>query len=208
MKRYYFGDSAEDNFLVARDAIEEKRPGWEQRVAKIMAKAKEEYPDAAIPDDLGPWDPDWWAAFAEGAARAIWSDTYITEVEEFGQSDDPVDREVYRALSPGPGGAWESVIPETIPASANKQGKEFATEVRNNLKIEDQVEVASKLEADNAGWYGMMEALGHGVGWADYRIKADHDIHDMADADVYNDAYSAVTEAMEEAGYERAEDEE
>jgi hypothetical protein len=204
---FSFGDSADDSFLVARDAIEEKRPGWEQHVTKIMAQVKQEYPDATIPDDLGPWDPDWWAAFAEGAARAIWSDTYITEVEQLTESDDPGDREAYRELSPGPGGAWESVIPETVPTSAEKQGKEFTTQVRRALKREDQIEVASKLDADTAGWYGMMQALGHGMGWGDYDINADPDIHAMPDTDVYNDAYQAVTEALEEAGYERADEE-
>jgi hypothetical protein len=200
---FSFGDSADDSFLVARDAIEEKRPDWEQRVAKIMAQVREQYPDATIPDDLGPWDPDWWAAFAEGAARAIWSDTYISEVEEFSQSDDTGDHEVYRELSPGSGGSWDSVVPEAVPEAADKQGKKFATRVRKTLKIEDQVEVASKLDAEQAGWYGMMQALGHGVGWFDYDIKIHHNINETANAGVYNAAYDAVTEALEEAGYER-----
>ena len=70
-----------------------------------------------------------WDSFAEGAAFAFWASPYITDVEylsenarEAKHAGDSKKAEkyeaAYKALSPGPGGAWESVLPEYRQKSA------------------------------------------------------------------------------------------
>lgn len=123
-------------------------------------------------------------AFREGAARAFWSDLYMTAVEEL-QDEEP---DLYDELSPGPGGDWDSLVPE-IPPEAYRDAEAFEREVKtaNNVDAIDKLmrEAAradgvtlEDLDADEFGWGLAMPALGHGVSWfddhGDFLLKLPH----------------------------------
>jgi hypothetical protein len=141
---------------------------------------------------------DWWDCFGEGAARAFWAEAYIREVEDLGDEETEFyNPEAYRELSPGAGGEWMHVIPET-PKSALKQGRAF---VRRNKKDASRAvweEMDDKLGCDESGWYAAMGAMGHGVGLFDEGIDDDWVGSEEPDVGVLNDAYDAVREAVAE----------
>ena len=175
---------AEASWDVARDALLEHDPAT---AAALVRDIRAEHGSAAMPDDFAKavrkvpksvrvvfdkqadlvsthsYD---WDSFTEGATKAFWSDGYITEVENL-ESDD-----TRRALSPRPGGAWEDVLPDP-PAAARAVGKKFTTAAKKKLTDAELNEIATKFSAEDAGYYGAMQALGHGVGWFDEGVDAD-----------------------------------
>jgi len=175
---------AEASWDVARDALLELDPAT---AAALVRDIRAEHGSAAMPDDFAKavrkvpksvrvvfdkqadlvsthsYD---WDSFTEGATKAFWSDGYITEVENL-ESDD-----TRRALSPRPGGAWEDVLPDP-PAAARAVGKKFTTAAKKKLTDAELNEIATKFSAEDAGYYGAMQALGHGVGWFDEGVDAD-----------------------------------
>jgi hypothetical protein len=56
--RRRLGDTAEDAWLVARDTVEERRPGYEKYVNDIIQQAKAAFPDARVPRELLPYDQE------------------------------------------------------------------------------------------------------------------------------------------------------
>jgi hypothetical protein len=139
---------------------------------------------------------DWydWNSFEEAAAQAFWADTYISEAEELSEH-----REAYDALSPGPGGEWLNVLPDT-PKSAEKEGAAFTKKIRAKLTTAELREVDSRMTVDKAGWYAAMQAMGHGVGWFDYGVDIDPDIDWAPGLDVRGDALKAIRRELREAG--------
>lgn len=137
--------------------------------------------------------------FQEGAARAFWSDLYITEVENLADEDP----ELYDELSPGPGGAWDDYIPE-IPESAYKDAKRFENEVirANNVSnIDFLIAVAAhadgvdpdQIDVDEFGYYLAMPALGHGVSWLDYHADFNLTLpHWEQSVDTHNDMFDFI----------------
>ena len=129
-----------------------------------------------------------WETFSEGAARAFWADAYIREVEEAGQED---------ALGPGAGGQWMDVLPQT-PKVAAQMGKAFTAAFRRALP---QVAVALQANLPDtrlAGHYAAMEAMGHGVGLADYNV--DVQVPSWESWDLIDVAINAVGQQGSRAG--------
>lgn len=131
----------------------------------------------------GSLDPE---SFLAGAAKTFWADAYMTEVEENGAE---------KKLGPGAGGDWMDVLPP-VPESAIADAKRFAAKVVEKLTVEQAQEIVDKLpDAESAGHYAAMQAMGHGVGLGDYGVdvKLPHWEQSVA---VRNDAYDAVQEAL------------
>jgi hypothetical protein len=124
----------------------------------------------------------------------------MDEVENLVEGEEYYDRDAYHALSPGPGGDWYDILPET-PKSAEKDGIEFTKALRKKITEAHLREVDEKLPSvEQAGHYAAMQAMGHGVGWYDYDVKARLDIHWEPSVDVSNDAYDAVKAALRDLG--------
>lgn len=141
---------------------------------------------------------DWydWDSFEEAAARSFWADAYVSEVENLAEDG---HRDAYRALSPGAGGEWLTVTPPT-PKSAHKDGRAFTAKIRAALTDEELREVDDKMSVEKAGWYAAMQAMGHGVGWADYDVEVDPNIDWTSSWEVRDDALKAIRRELREAG--------
>jgi len=136
-----------------------------------------------------------WITFAEQAALAFWADAYMDEVQNLAEEG---YRKAYEALSPGPGGEWLDVIPET-PESALDDGRAFTAKLQGKLSVADLREVSEKMSPEKAGWYAAMGAMGHGVGWWDYDVDIDVG-HWTPSVDVQYNAYHAVRYELREQG--------
>lgn len=163
--------------------------------------------DSDIAASLRDYD---WDSFAEGAAFAFWASPYMSEVENLSEDAREAERKyeskkaealraAYDALSPGPGGAWESVLPET-PASARVLGKKFAKAVREKLTAPELSAVFDKFSARDAGYYGAMQSQGEGVGWFDEGVRADPPRGFQWDPKIQNAVSRAIASEARRAG--------
>jgi len=163
--------------------------------------------DREIAASLGDYD---WDSFAEGAAFAFWASPYMSEVENLSEdareakhAGDSKKAEKYEAaydaLSPGSGGAWESVLPET-PPSALALGKKFAKATRDKLTSAELGEVFGKFSARDAGYYGAMQSQGEGVGWFDEGVRADPPRGFQWDPKIHNAVHRAIASEARRAG--------
>jgi hypothetical protein len=141
-----------------------------------------------------------WDTFAEHAGKAFWANAYMDEVENLVEGDEYYDRDAYHALAPGPGEDWFDYLPPT-PKSAEVDGIAFTKALRKKITEAQLREVDEKLPSvEQAGHYAAMQAMGHGVGWFDYSVRADPDIDWGPSVDVLNDAYDTVKAALRERG--------
>lgn len=170
--------------------IETMTPAFEKTLAKVPASVRTRFEQWAGVVSKKSYD---WKAFADGATNAFWYDTYASEVENLEYD------ETRRALSPGPGGRWEDVIPDP-PAAARVLGKKFAKEVRDKLTGAELNEVAAKFSAEKAGYYGAMQSLGHGVGWGDEGVGAEPPKHyGFSDSKLNDAVWRALQRAARES---------
>jgi hypothetical protein len=115
---------------------------------------------------------DWfdWDDFEEGATLAFWADAYASEVEEMAEQG---DSEAYDALNPGAGGDWMDVLP-TPPKSAKQAGREFTKTFRKAASATQVRQMEDNIgDAEKAGHYAAMGAMGHGVGLWDFDVDDD-----------------------------------
>lgn len=162
--------------------------------------------DADIAESLIKKEYDW-NSFIDGAAFAFWASPYMSEVENLYEDsrsqEDPKKaaalEEAYRALSPGPGGRWESVLPET-PPSARAVAKKFTKAVKDKLSNEELSEVAAKFSAYDAGYYGAMQSQGEGVGWFDEGVRVNPPRGFEWDTKIHNAIFTAIRRGAREAG--------
>lgn len=151
-----------------------------------------------------------WDAFASGAALGFWASPYMSEVENLYEDSREAEsagdtgratalKAAHKALSPGPGGAWESVMDDP-PPSARAVGKKFTKAARAKLKAAELDEIFNKFSAHDAGYYGAMQSLGEGVGWFDEGVRADPPRGFDWDTKLHNDIYTAIGRKAREAG--------
>lgn len=150
-----------------------------------------------------------WESFAEGAALAFWASPYMSEVENLAEESREVGRadarkgaalrEAYDALSPGPGGAWESVMPEPPPA-ARAVAKKFTKAARVKLTDEQLGEISAKFSPHDAGYYGGMQSQGEGVGWFNEGVRVDPPRGFSDDPKIHNALSRAISKGAREAG--------
>jgi Family of unknown function (DUF6496) len=151
-----------------------------------------------------------WKAFADGAAFAFWASPYRTEVQNLYEDAREAKREgdarraaalekAYDALSPGSGGRWDDVLPETPPA-ARAIAKKFTKAAREQLSDEQLSEVDSKFSAYDAGYRGAMQSQGEGIGWHDEGVKVDPPEGFGEDAPIWNAVSRAISKGAREAG--------
>jgi hypothetical protein len=105
------------------------------------------------------------ASILEGAARALFVSWYA----------DAVDAGEHDGDAAGPGQDWMDVAPAT-PDSARNEAMALLRCVEGDNRSWSEVLARPEVEADPEGFghYLAMEALGHGVSWAD-----DHDDHGL-----------------------------
>ena len=108
-------------------------------------------------------------------------------------------RELYREMSPGPGGNWEDVMPDPPPA-AYAVAKKFTKAVKAQLTDEQLTAIAEKFSAHDAGYYGAMQSQGEGVGWFDKGVRVDPPRGFGDDAKIHNAIYRAIRKGAREAG--------
>lgn len=151
-----------------------------------------------------------WDSFTDGAAFAFWASPYMSEVENLSEDSREAERagnfkkaealkEAYDALSPGSGGRWESVLPDT-PPSAKAVAKKFTKAVKEKLTDEQLSEIDSKFSAHDAGYYGAMQSQGEGVGWFDEGVRVDPPRRFQWDTKIQNTIYAAIRRGAREAG--------
>ncbi len=157
-----------------------------------------------------PNDHHDWETFAEAVGHALWASPYISEVENLAE-DAREERNsgntrraealmaAYRALNPGPGGAWESVLPEPS-RSAMRAGKGFAKKVHDTMDPNEVDAVFIAMGAEKAGWYGAMQAQGEGVGWGDYGVDVDVPDWPQGDPAIQNDIWTAIKREVRDVG--------
>ena len=165
-------------------------PAFEKALNKVPAHVRNAFEQQAGVVSKRSYD---WSAFVDGAAFAFWADAYMSAI------DNLEDDETRRALSPRPGGRWDDVVGDP-PAAARKMGKQFAKEVRGKITEGELNEVAAKFSAKDAGYYGAMQSLGHGVGWGDEGVRA----RPPRDFDRYDDKLNdAVWRTLQRAAREQ-----
>lgn len=156
--------------------------------ADMYGQGDEDGPAEVLRNDLGHYAI---AIIYLGMARALWVTSYADWVENRLQEDE--DDEGARDRSPGPGGDWDDVTPDT-PKSADQAAEDLAVliERANNASADDApttlmdlyyraVEADAKVAkapfvpdeayAESFGHNLAMQALGHGVGWFDDHAK-------------------------------------
>ena len=136
-----------------------------------------------------------WSSFTDGAAYGFWVSPYHSEVSNLADES----REVYRALSPGSGGNWDDVMPETPPA-AIAVAKKFTKAVKDKLTDDDLSALSAKYSAYDAGYYGAMQAQGEGVGWFDKGVRLDPPDGFDSDPKIQNAIDRAIRKGAREAG--------
>lgn len=139
-----------------------------------------------------------WKEFNKGAARALWADAYITEIEGRIEDGEVSYQEARGNIVPGPGGAWEDYIPEVPRAAmtdAKKFTKKFLTHL-NDAALDKLDRIATEIGNDGVGWYAMMDALGHGVGLFDYGFRLEESVDWHTPTSVYNAAYTVVEKTI------------
>lgn len=129
-----------------------------------------------------------WSGFKEGVALAFWADAYSNEVEELEDKDRKV-------LSPGAGGDWMDVLPQT-PKAAEKEAKKFTSEFRNVVSERTLHQIDNALDPEDAGHYAAMQAMGHGVDLLDYDI--DMDVPDWDPWQLRDDAADTIEDELGE----------
>jgi hypothetical protein len=148
-----------------------------------------------------------WEAFTRGAANALWADLYITEVEFLcelvRETKSAEAMEACRALSPGPGGSWDDYIPP-VPRSALAEARQFTARVQEKISPQTLRELDEVMTPERAGWLAMMQALGHGIGWADEGVRAESELKIRWEPswEVRNAAFSAVERQLEREGFD------
>jgi hypothetical protein len=147
-----------------------------------------------------------WKAFTDGAAFGFWVSPYMSEVENLAEDARGGDsrktralKEAYRALSPGPGGNWENVLPE-VPPAARSVAKKFTKAVREQLTDDQLSEIESEFSPRDAGYRGAMQSQGHGIGWFDEGVEVDPPEGFGETPEIYNAVWRAVTKGAREAG--------
>lgn len=151
-----------------------------------------------------------WEAFTKGAAFAFWASPYISEVENLAEDarearsagnarKEAAFMAAYRALSPGPGGAWDRVLGDPPPAVL-AVAKKFTRQVRDSLTDDQLAEIFSTFSAEKAGYKGAMQAQGEGVGWHDEGVKVDPPRGFDYDVKIANAVGRAITRDAREAG--------
>jgi hypothetical protein len=137
----------------------------------------------------------------ESAARALWLCAYADHVEDFQEHKSDYPKREWKKhfcpaslresakcptfgthARPGPGEDWMDYAPPTgEPARAEARKLIAEIEKRNKIKVEDAYAKAEAAEGhlkeptpEDFGHYLAMQALGHGVAWAD-----DHPDHDL-----------------------------
>jgi hypothetical protein len=151
-----------------------------------------------------------WDAFADGAAFAFWASPYMSEVENLAEDAREAEHEyeskkaetlraAYDALSPGSGGQWESVLPET-PPSARAVAKKFTKAVKDKLTDEQLAEISQKFSAYDAGYRGAMQSQGEGIGWFDEGVRIDPPRGFDWDTKIHNAIGKAIAKGAREAG--------
>ena len=147
---------------------------------------------------------DWfdWDEFTEAAARAVWSDAWISEVEELSESGGSEGRKAYREIGPGPGGSWDPLIPMPIPERAQKAAAKFTADVRSKISAAGlkKAYAAMDNDADLMGWYAAMQSMGHGVGWGDYGVHNELPRVSFESWELSDLAADDVKEQVENAG--------
>jgi hypothetical protein len=111
-------------------------------------------------------DHDTRPTIIESAARALFAQAYA----------DAVEQGMIEGEHPGPGGEWLDVVPPT-PKEFKDSAKRLIEQIEKTagMGIEGAYLAASTMHgthykepsAEDFGWYLAMEALGHGVSWAD-----------------------------------------
>ena len=151
-----------------------------------------------------------WDSFVDGAAFAFWASPYMSEVENLAEDSREAERkheskkatalrEAYDALSPGSGGRWESVLPET-PPSAVAVAKKFAKAVKEKLSDEQLDELSQSFSPYDAGYRGAMQSQGEGIGWFDEGVKIDPPRGFDWDTKIHNAIGRAISKGAREAG--------
>lgn len=151
-----------------------------------------------------------WSSFTDGAAFAFWASPYMSEVENLYEDLREAERKgdsrgakalkaAHGALSPGSGGRWESVLPDT-PPSARAVAKKFAKAAREKLSDEQLNEISSKFSAHDAGYRGAMQSQGEGIGWFDEGVRVDPPRGFDWDVKIHNDIGKAIARGAREAG--------
>ena len=211
-KRYKpFGDeTAEDAYSVARDAVQEEKF---ERAAELIAQARNDFPNSPIPVELYPFDESqtWdWDSFIYGAAKALWVDTYMTEVDGLLERIQAIEWEgedpyipIRQALSPGPGGNWMNFVPDHIPAAVKEDGKILTKLIQIDITSKALATAQAKIpDAEEAGFYAMMQTLGSGVGWNDYGAKLPQGIRMEASTETYNLVQMRIGDKVSDADYD------
>jgi len=151
-----------------------------------------------------------WKSFTEGAAFAFWASPYMSEVDNLAEGareaehDDALKkaealRAAHDALSPGPGGAWESVLPKT-PPPARAVAKKFTKAVKDKLTDEQLSEISQKFSAYDAGYRGAMQSQGEGIGWFDEGVHIDPPRGFDWDTKIHNAISKAIAKGARDAG--------
>lgn len=136
-----------------------------------------------------------WNSFIEGAAFAFWASPYMRAVEQLADES----REAYQALSPGPGGKWEDVLPSE-PLAAVALAKKFTKAVKNELSPEELNNLSNSFSAYDAGYYGAMQSQGEGVGWFDEGVRSSPPRGFDYDPKIQNAVTRAILKGIREAG--------
>lgn len=148
-----------------------------------------------------------WSAFTDGAAFAFWASPYMSEVENLAEAarDAPRAKEgealraAYEALSPGPGGQWDNVLPDP-PPSARAVAKKFTKAVKDKLTDAQFSEISQKFSAYDAGYLGAMQSQGEGIGWFDEGVRIDPPKGFNWDPKIHNAIGKAIAKGAREAG--------
>lgn len=134
-----------------------------------------------------------WDSFEEAAAQAFWADAYISEVEELADED----FELYRDLSPGPGGDWYAVLPP-LPETAERVGREFTRAFRKAATAKQIRQMEEYIDdPDRAGFLAAFGSLGAGVGLWEEGVD-DAGLPRWENWDLYDEAQLIIKKEMEE----------
>lgn len=133
-----------------------------------------------------------WDAFVDGAARAFWVSAYMRGVDELpgGQR---------KALSPGGGGDWMDVAPET-PRKADREALKFSREFSKKVSNKVIIQMMDAYgDAELAGHNAAMESMGHGVGLFNEGIKGPTiRMGEGIEDDLYNEVDKAIRKELKD----------
>lgn len=140
-----------------------------------------------------------WASFTDGAASALWSDTYISNIEGLVEDGNIARDDARGALVPDSGGRYDDYVPE-VPGAARREAKKYVAELRRSLSSSALAALeASRIDAERLGWLAMMGALGHGTTLHDENIPV-RVPHTEATFRLHNAAFTAIKRAAKQHG--------